>query len=60
MATCLCKQPCERHKFPMLRTKEEFLKAAEYAGLIKQKDYDVIHEQNMKKIYEGQKERSNG
>lgn len=27
MATCFCKQPCAKHKSPMLRTKEDFLRA---------------------------------
>ncbi len=37
MATCFCKQPCAKHKFPVIRTKEEYLKLAKELGLIKDK-----------------------
>lgn len=40
MATCFCEQPCERHKFPMLRTEEQVLKAAEDVGLVKKSEYE--------------------
>ena len=29
MATCLCKQPCERHAFPVIRDKAMALKLAQ-------------------------------
>lgn len=37
MATCFCKQPCKRHAFPMIRTKEQALKSAHETGLIKKR-----------------------
>lgn len=50
MATCLCKQPCERHKFPMIRSKEDALKVAiefGYFGKLRTLEETVKH------LYEG-------